>query len=368
MMTVKKAKGAIELTFEKICDLAPSAENRRNSEGDFLLLKDGRILFVYSRYGAGDGDGDAADLYFTVSSDGGESFAPPLLLLSRASLGADNLMSVTLRRMKNGDVGLFFLKKTAPYQCRLYLARSSDEAKTFSPPVACIPHRGYFVVNNDRVILTREGRWLVPAALTEVLIDDETGEGSYGPAHMILYASDDDGVTWYKKSEVRPAGGFERSRTGLQEPGLAELADGTLWAWFRTDTGWQYESISHDGGEHWSSPVRSDFTSPASPASIKALSDGSLLAVWNPVPLFFGKSDRANGIWTGGRNPLTAARSFDGGFTFSAPFTLEDDPERGFAYTAIKELPDKSILLAYSAGGKEDGGMLNRLRIARLRI
>ena len=264
------------MTFDRICDLIPSDKNRRNSEGDFLLLEDGRILFVYSRYGPGDGDGDAADLYSVISSDGGKSFAEPALLLSHTVFGADNLMSVTLRRMKNGDIGLFFLKKTAPYQCRLWLVRSSDEGRTFSAPVACIPHRGYFVVNNDRVILTRDGTWLVPAAFTEVLINDESGEGSYGPAHMILYASDDDGVTWYKKSEVRPAGGFERSRTGLQEPGLVELPDGALWAWFRTDTGWQYESISHDGGEHWSSPVRSDFTAPASPATI----------VWNPVPLF----------------------------------------------------------------------------------
>ena len=32
-----------------ICDLAPTPENRRNSEGCFLTLKDGRILFVYTR-------------------------------------------------------------------------------------------------------------------------------------------------------------------------------------------------------------------------------------------------------------------------------------------------------------------------------
>ena len=240
------------MTFEKILDLAPTKENRRNSEGDFILLKDGSILFVYSRYGAGDGDGDAADLYAIRSSDGGRSFSEPRLLVSRASCGADNLMSVTLRRMKNGDLGLFFLKKSAPCQCRLFLMRSPDEGKTFSAPVACIPHRGYFVVNNDRVILTGDGTWLAPAACTGVLIDDETGESSFGRAYFIVYASDDDGATWYKKGETHPAGGFERSRTGLQEPGLLELSDGTLWAWFRTDTGWQYESFSRDGGASWS--------------------------------------------------------------------------------------------------------------------
>ena len=323
------------MTFEKILDLAPTKENRRNSEGDFILLKDGSILFVYSRYGAGDGDGDAADLYAIRSSDGGRSFSEPRLLVSRASCGADNLMSVTLRRMKNGDLGLFFLKKSAPCQCRLFLMRSPDEGKTFSAPVACIPHRGYFVVNN-----------------------------------FIVYASDDDGATWYKKGETHPAGGFERSRTGLQEPGLLELSDGTLWAWFRTDTGWQYESFSRDGGASWTGPVRSSFTAPPSPLTAERLSDRSILAVWNPVPITNHRGDRSvrYGFWTGGRTPLVAARSFDDGKTFSSPEILEDDPDLGYAYTAILELPDRSALLGYCAGQEGDGGMLNRLRIARLTL
>ena len=358
------------MTFERILDLAPGEGNRRNSEGDFILLKDGRILFVYSRYGDGASDGDAADLYAILSSDGGNSFSAPRLLISRLSLGADNLMSVTLRRMKNGDLGLFFLKKTAPCQCRLFLMRSADEGETFSAPVACIPHRGYFVVNNDRVILTRDGTWLVPAACTEVLIDDDTCEGTFGPAHLVVYASDDDGATWYKRGETRPAGGFERSRTGLQEPGLLELSDGTLWAWFRTDTGRQYESFSRDGGASWTSPVPSRFTAPSSPLSAERLSDGSILAVWNPVPITNDRTDRSPryGFWTGGRTPLVMARSFDDGRTFSAPSALEDDPDLGYAYTAIRELPDGSILLAYCAGQEGDEGMLNRLRITRLTL
>ena len=47
---------------KRICDLVPSPENNRNSEGAFITLKDGRILFVYSRYcSEGGGDGAAAD-------------------------------------------------------------------------------------------------------------------------------------------------------------------------------------------------------------------------------------------------------------------------------------------------------------------
>ena len=33
-----------------ILDLAPSRTNNRNSEGSFITLKNGNILFVYTRY------------------------------------------------------------------------------------------------------------------------------------------------------------------------------------------------------------------------------------------------------------------------------------------------------------------------------
>ena len=58
-----------------IADLGPSEENCRNSEGSFLELKDGSILFAWSRYGVGDGDdGDVCEIWGMVSRDGGETF------------------------------------------------------------------------------------------------------------------------------------------------------------------------------------------------------------------------------------------------------------------------------------------------------
>ena len=356
------------MTVTHILDLAPTKENRRSSEGDFLLLNNGDILFVYPRYGGGDGDGDPADLCACVSRDGGDSFSPPWLLLSRAEIPADNIMSVTLRRMQNGDVGLFFLVKNPPHQCRLFLARSADEGKRFGKPAACIPHRGYFVVNNDRLLQTDSGRWLIPAACTEVLIEDETERARFGPAHCIFYASDDDGESWYLLSEIRPGGGMEHSLTGLQEPGAAPLPGGVLWSFFRTDTGRQYESFSFDDGKSWTAAQPSRFTSPASPMSVKRLKDGRLFAVWNPVPGYNGKNTCPGGVWTGGRTPLVCAFSDQGGRDFCDPIPIETDPDSGYAYTAVFEAPDGGILLAYSAGGGTDGGMLNRLRITKLRF
>ena len=77
------------MTSRIICDFAPSQENNRNSEGAFIDLKDGRILFSYSRYGnQGDSDGAAADIYGMISSDCGESFEDPFLLFTHQDVQA----------------------------------------------------------------------------------------------------------------------------------------------------------------------------------------------------------------------------------------------------------------------------------------
>ena len=118
--------------YKWICDLAPSQENNRNSEGAFIDLADGRILFAYSRYGSGGfDDGAPADIYAVISQDGGESFGEPFALWTRQQAQADNVMSVSLLRMENGDIGLFYLAKRNVDQCLVYLVRSADEGKTF---------------------------------------------------------------------------------------------------------------------------------------------------------------------------------------------------------------------------------------------
>lgn len=132
----------------------------------------------------------------------------------------------------------------------------------------------------------------------------------------------------------------------------------------RTEFGRIYESYSSDGGVQWTAPVPSEFTAPVSPISMKRLSHGKSLYVWNPVPLWNGKSQHVRNVWTGARTPLVAAvLRQDRPLAFKE---IENDESRGYAYTAIHELADGSVLLAYCAGEVSDGGMLNRLRIKKL--
>lgn len=55
--------------------LLPGPNNPRNSEGDFVELKDGRILYIYSRFtGASASDFGSSDLAARWSEDGGKTW------------------------------------------------------------------------------------------------------------------------------------------------------------------------------------------------------------------------------------------------------------------------------------------------------
>ena len=357
-----------------ILDLAPTPENRRNSEGCFLTLKDGRILFVYTRYGAeGYHDGCNADLYGIISEDNGETFGEPFLFYGRDRIGADNVMSVTLRRMDNGDMGLFFLRKIAGGQCNGMFTRSADEGTTWSDAIFFTDPKGYICVNPDRVIRLENGRWLTVGAIHSATEYRETPDGKrqivegLTPGRLQVFVSDDDGASWQTivKEHILPVDGRFHT-TGAQEPGGVQLADGRVWCFIRTNYGRQYETFSSDNGATWTPIEPYWFTSPDSPLSMKRLSDGRLFAVWNPIPRGNVRPWRIDGAMTGSRTPLVCAVSRDEGATWETITTIENDDRRGCCYVSIHELNDGSILLGYCAGSPEDKCCLSRLRIRKL--
>ena len=353
-----------------ICDLAPSADNNRNSEGGFVTLKDGRILFVYSRYGSdGFDDGCSADLYGVISADDGRSFSEPFPVLTHEQVKADNVMSVSFLRMENGDLGMFYLAKRDADQCLPYLVRSADEGRTWGEPVVCTGLKGYHVVNNDRVIRLKNGRILIPAALHGAGCEVRNGKKiltRLDPGVLYIFASDDDGRSWYTLADGIALPQCNGCTTGVQEPGVIQLEDGRIWCVIRNDSGRQYESFSSDNGRSWTDPMPSRFTSAVSPMTLRRLSDGRLLVAWNPIPLYNGRSAHTDGFWHGGRTPMVIAVSEDDGKTFGPYKFVETDENSGFCYIAIHETADGSVLLGYCAGGPGDGCCLNRLRLRRI--
>jgi sialidase-1 len=326
--------------------LPPGPGNPRNSEGDFLPLRDGRLLFAYSKFSGGAADDAAAEIAGRYSSDGGLTWTErDVTLVGRE--GSLNVMSVTLLRMKDGRPGLFYLRREAKDDCRMYLRRSGDDGQSFGAPELCMPDVGYFVVNNDRVIRLKSGRLVVPAARHCL-----KGEAWNYRATAVAYLSDDDGATWRRSADLAPP---SEGRSGLQEPLVVELKDGRVLLLSRTDLGFQYRSVSADGGETWSPAARSTLASPLSPASVARVpSTGDLLAAWND-------HSRIAPSLKGKRTPFTVALSKDEGETWTTVRTIEDAPDGWYCYTAI-EIVGTRVLLAHCAGDAKVGH-LNRTRL-----
>lgn len=346
-------------------DLPIRDGNPRNSEGSFLKI-DGtdEILFAYTAFsGQKARDFTSADIRTIRSRDGGLTWDDPETVVTADEYQAMNVMSVSLLRMADGDIGMVFLVRMNWLDMQIVLRRSADGGRTWGDTARCSTRPGYFVINNDRVTRLSSSRIIIPAAEHKNTIAAD-GTVIFAPALTTFFYSDDDGASWHE-SESELSFDFRSSRSGLQEPGILELENDALYGWARTDLGRQYEFYSRDGGVRWTQPVPSRFTSPLSPLSMKRLNDGRFMAVWNPVPL---NNLMTENKATGNRTPLVYALSRDNGLSWTEPIVIEDDPNAGYCYTAMLPM-DGAVLLAYCAGTEKDrGSCLNRLRIRRFRL
>ncbi len=344
----------------------PNEKFTRHSEGSFLRLADGRIMFAYSRFTNHNGDDAPSDLVAVYSADEGETWSEPRTLIKASMYDTKNVMSVSLLRMQNGDLGLFYIIKQTPALNRIMISRSNDDGESFYSHTECTKteRKAYYVLNNDRVIRLASGRILIPLAVHHSTLSADGTKGHYEMRSTNLYLySDDDGFTWTESPDmVFPA--FGNTTTGLQEPGIVEKQNGVIWAYARTDKMSQYEYFSVDGGLHWTLPQPSRFTSPTSPMLIKRReSTGELFAVWNPVPIYNGRYTSPAG-W--GRTPIVYASSNDDGITWSEYKIIEGNEEHGYCYPAIFFTDDNCMLVSYCSGGPADGICLARTSIAKI--
>jgi hypothetical protein len=139
--------------------------------------------------------------------------------------------------------------------------------------------------------------------------------------------SDDGGDTWLESPARLTAPNytdFNGSGYGACEPGIVELKDGRVYALVRTETGFLYESHSHDG-IHWEDLRPSKFLSSDAPVDFLRLPDGRLLVFWNGCE----KPPRVDGAGVyGGRDALHAAISDDEGETWRGYREIYRDPTR----------------------------------------
>ena len=148
-----------------VASFGPNDAYTRHSEGAFLRLKDGRILFVYSRFSGSYSDDAPSDLIKMYSSDEGETWTEPVITVTASHFKTHNLMSASLMRMANGDVGLFFIEKIEDMPVsHIWIARSKDEGESWYKFTQCSlnDREGYYVLNNDRIERLSSGRLLIP--------------------------------------------------------------------------------------------------------------------------------------------------------------------------------------------------------------
>ena len=348
-----------------IHQLPPTENNPRNSEGAFLRGNRGEILFAYSRYtGESIRDHAACDIALIVSTDEGETWSDPRIIAPAAFFGVNNVMSVSAMRQQNGDLAFYFLIKENDFTTTLGRAVSADGVEFACERCRFDCKAGFYVINNDRLVRLSSGRILAPAAYMTA----EENENHYFTHASItsratLLYSDDDGASFQ-------CVGWEYSTTdkineyyGLQEPGILEKEDGSLFYWMRTGYGAQYDAVCDGDIEAMPKPCHGQFSSPPSPMQIKTFG-GITYAVYNPIPNYNGKACTA---WGWGRTPIVLRRSTDNGKTFGDIHVIEGE-ERGYCYPAVFETRDGHLLCAYCRGGKDDKACLCRLGISRIEI
>lgn len=321
---------------ETVFSLAPGKNNPRNSEGDFIALNDGSILFVYSHY-YGESSSDHATAYLAsrISKDKGKTWSH-VDKIELPNEGGMNVMSVSLLRLQSGDIALFYLRKNSTADCIPMMRLSKNETQSWGEARPCITDRaGYFVLNNDRVIQLPNGRILLAVAQHNFPGEEFSGNGV-----LYTYYSEDNGINW-SSSEAVP----NPNDVVFQEPGLVQLKDNSLSMFIRSGAGTQCFSRSSDGGKTWSIPTKSQLISPRSPATIERIpTTGDLLAVWNNNLSLDKDISRQ-------RTPLNIAISKDEGVSWHKVKQLEGDPDGWYCYIAMQFVEDE-VLLGYCAGSQ----------------
>lgn len=347
---------------KQVLFLATNDKVSRNGEGAFIRLKDGRIMYALTEFISGDWtDHSDAQIVAYFSSDEGETWGDKRILLKKEE-NELNIMSVSLIRLNNGDLGLIYLIKTENNDalcCTPYIRRSKDEGLSFSKKTLCLKEfeSSIFVLNNDRVLKTSTGRIILPFAKH---VQKKVGSGyEVHAGHVIFSYSDDDGKTWdYLPTELYSD---YNDLTQFQEPGMFELPDGKLWTYIRTSYGFQYQSFSDDNGQTWTKPVPNFyFTSPEAPMLIKKMGDYTV-AVFNPLP--YSCVSNSMEVWgSAKRTPYVIAISKNGGYDLVCKdvvsnngwfkdfnervFLLEDDYTNSYCYPALIEV-EGGFLVSY---------------------
>lgn len=342
------------------------SDRLRAGEGSAVDLKNGDLLLLYSCF---HGSGDASPAYIAqrTSSDGGLSWSESSPVF-QAPKGSLNCMSVSLLRLQDQRIGCIFMTKWSTDHLIPMWSCSEDEGGTWSEPSPLSNKKGYYVVNNDRLIQLRDGTLAIPYAKHANFFGNDDVRGRFDPAWNAdcgIFFSKDFGKTWecsahsirhtpdlyriplyYDAEKLDPIGQeILRNKLGVfQEPGLTELRDGRLMMHMRSLHG-IYRCFADGVERPWTDcDVFEGFHVCCSPQTIKYLPEsGRLIMLYNDresIPLGTPAFHQ--------RTPLSVALSDDDGKTWTRWGSLEDE-SRNYCYFSMLFFGEYFLLTYYES-------------------
>ena len=217
----------------------------------------------------------------------------------------------------------------------VYHVMSLDGGKTWRQPRYC--DFGYLYTGaTNSVIQLKSGRILLPVSYFS--------RRKTGKFVSNISISDDGGKSWRpSRGQCEVDTGGSLLETGANEPVCIQLKDGRVWMLIRTQSGYQYESFSADGGDTWAEPVPSRFVSSNAPGAFLRLRDGRMVFVWSNCMSPYNQA----GIMTSyDRQVLAAAISADEGKSWQGyrEVARVKEGEQQVAYPRLTQAGDGAII------------------------
>jgi lysophospholipase L1-like esterase len=214
----------------------------------------------------------------------------------------------------------------------IYVCRSLDDGKTWEDPI-CLNKPWCGCLHS--MIETGKGRI--------VLVGQEIiSEWRHA---TVVFVSDDKGVTW-QRSNVLDIGQGRHDHAGSIEGAVVERKDGSLYQLMRTETGWLYQAVSHNGGLQWTDFRQSLLKSVTCCPQMVRLADGRITLLWNFPPRHRPDSGRS-------REELSIAFSSDDCATWTAPKVIAANYGAGgrVSYPYVYERKPGELWITTMQGG-----------------
>lgn len=219
----------------------------------------GTVLAYCEARKSGIGDWADIDIALHRSTDGGETWEPPQIIVDEGTSTVNNPMAIDDR--ETGAV--HFLYQVDYTRC--FYTRSDDDGETFAEPVDIThvfekfrPQYDWNVIaaGPGHGIQLKNGRLLVPVWLS-------TGGKRHRPSCTSTIYSDDHGKTWHRGEIVTGNGDKTAAGHSIRNPSetvAVELSDGRVMLNIRNESPRHRRLIAYsdDGATGWSKPLFDD--------------------------------------------------------------------------------------------------------------